>query len=243
MSALEVEDLHVRLFGAYIIQGVTLRVPAGGALALLGHNGAGKTTLVRTVMGIGGEVEAGRIGWEGVDLTLLPPWVRPQRGLCYVPQSRRLFASLTVDEHLEVSEQPPRPGSRIWTRSDVFELFPNLQQRRNQRGGLSGGEQQMLAIARALIANPRTIILDEPTEGLAPAIVARLVDVMRQLKSEGIGIFLVEQNYRIAAAVADVVCIQQAGRIVYRGEGLDETAIVDAMERTIALKDVTKLTH
>ena len=237
MSTLEIDDLHVRLFGAYIIQGVSLRVPAGGALALLGHNGAGKTTLVRTIMGLTGEVEAGRIGWDGADLTLLPPWVRPQRGLCYVPQSRRLFASLSVDEHLEVASQPPRLGTRVWTRADVFELFPNLERRRNQRGGLSGGEQQMLAIARALIANPRAIILDEPTEGLAPAIVSRLVDVMRQLKSEGIGIFLVEQNYKIAAAVADIICIQQAGRIVHQGTGLDEAAIADAMERTLALKE------
>lgn len=236
MSVLDIEDLHVRLFGAYIIQGVTVRVPAGGVLSLLGHNGAGKTTLMRAIMGIAGEVEGGLIKWDGVNVTSLPAWVRPHRGLCYVPQSRRLFHSLSVDEHLDVAAQPPRQGVRAWTRSDLFSLFPNLERRRNQRAGLSGGEQQMLAIARALIANPRTIIMDEPTEGLAPAIVARLVEVMRDLKSEGIGILLVEQDYRIAAAISDVICIQQAGRIVFQGSGLDEGAISEAMEQTLALR-------
>jgi branched-chain amino acid transport system ATP-binding protein len=236
MSILEVDDLHVRLSGAYIIQGISLRVPSGSAVALLGHNGAGKTTLVRAIMGLTGAIEAGRIRWDGADLTAKPPWTRPHRGLCYVPQSRRLFRSLTVEEHLAIAEQPPRPGVRAWTRADLFALFPNLERRRNQRSGLSGGEQQMLAIARALIANPRTIILDEPTEGLAPALVKRLVDVMHELKAEGIGIFLVEQDYRIAADIADTVCIQQSGQIVFQGEALDAAAIGHTVERMLALR-------
>lgn len=125
---------------------------------------------------------------------------------------------------------------RAWTREDIFHVFPNLERRRKQRGGLSGGEQQMLAIARALIANPRTIILDEPTEGLAPAIVARLAEVLEQLKADGIGIFLVEQDFRMAARIADTVYIQQAGRIVYQASGLDEAAIAHAIEESLIAK-------
>lgn len=236
MNGLEVTDLHVTLEGARIIQGVTIHVPHRRAIALLGHNGAGKTTLVRSIMGLAGDIEAGSIHWDGTEITQAQPWDRAKYGLCYVPQARRLFPSLTVDEHLDIASRPPRTGMRAWTREDIFHVFPNLERRRKQRGGLSGGEQQMLAIARALIANPRTIILDEPTEGLAPAIVARLAEVLEQLKADGIGIFLVEQDFRMAARIADTVYIQQAGRIVYQASGLDEAAIAHAIEESLIAK-------
>ena len=228
MSDLIVSRLHVAMEGAHIIQDVSLRVPRGTTIAVAGHNGAGKTTLVRSIMGLAGTILSGQIHFAGAEITASPAWTRAACGLCYVPQSRRIFPSLTVEEHLLVAQRPPREAMRRWTQQDIFDLFPNLASRRKSRGGLSGGEQQMLAIARALVGNPLTIILDEPTEGLAPAIITRVLDALKQLKREGLGILLVEQNYRFAASLADEVYIQQAGRIVFHGASLDAGQIAAA---------------
>jgi branched-chain amino acid transport system ATP-binding protein len=235
VADLEVRNLHVRLEGAHILQGINISVPERRAIVLLGHNGAGKTTLVRSIMGLVGPIDGG-IYWRGADITASPPWKRVEYGISYVPQSRRLFPSLSVDEHLEIAKRAPRPDIRAWTREELYELFPNLKQRRNSRGGLSGGEQQMLAIARALIANPCTIILDEPSEGLAPSIVSRLVDILEQLKRDGIGILLVEQDFRIAARIADTIYIQQAGLVVFQGSGLSESDVASEIEKTMNLQ-------
>ncbi len=229
MTALSVRELNVRIQGAHIIQGVSLVLEQGETLALIGHNGVGKTTLVRAIMGLTGGLFGGSITFDGRDITQLPAWERPNSGLCYVPQSRRIFPSLTVEEHLLVAERAGRPGTRAWTRQDMYDLFPNLAERRKQRGGLSGGEQQMLAIARALMGNPKTIILDEPTEGLSPAMVGRVRNTLNQIKEEGIGVLVVEQNINFAAAVADRVCVQNAGRIVFHGKGLSESEISQAL--------------
>lgn len=229
MGELSINGLQVRLQTAHIIQGVSLIVPQGKTLALVGHNGAGKTTLVRAIMGLTGSISGGTILFGGHDMTKLPAWERASAGLCYVPQSRRIFPSLTVEEHLTIAARPGRARMRAWTQKDMFELFPNLASRRKSRGGLSGGEQQMLAIARALMGNPGTIILDEPTEGLSPAMVGRVQDTLKQIKAEGIGILLVEQNLAFAAAIADSVCVQHAGRIVFQGTGLREPEIARAL--------------
>jgi branched-chain amino acid transport system ATP-binding protein len=236
MKALVVDTLNVRIQAAHIIQGISLTVPQGQTLALIGHNGVGKTTLVRAIMGLTGGIFGGSIVFDGRDITKLPAWERPNTGLCYVPQSRRIFPSLTVEEHLLVAARPGRPGTRAWSCQDMYDLFPNLASRRKQRGGLSGGEQQMLAIARALMGNPKMVIMDEPTEGLSPAMVGRVQSTLNQIKGEGIGVLVVEQNIKFAAAVADKVCVQNAGRIVFQGIGLSEFDISKALSASSGFK-------
>ena len=236
MSALSVDRLNVRIQAAHVIQGVSLAVPEGKTLALVGHNGVGKTTLVRTIMGLTGGIFSGSIVYGDLNLTHLPGWERPKAGLCYVPQSRRIFPSLTVEEHLLVATRPARYGTRAWKAQDMYDLFPNLAARRQQRGGLSGGEQQMLAIARALMGNPKTVILDEPTEGLSPAMVGRVLSTLQQIKGEGISILLVEQDIKFVAALADSVCVQSAGRIVWQGHEIGEADIARALSASSGLE-------
>ena len=231
MSDLSVVDLDVSLNGAHIVQGASLRVAAGRAVAVLGPNGAGKTTLVRALMGLGAGVATGKIAIGATDLIDRPAWERVDNGLAYVPQSRRIFPSLSVDEHLSVAARKSSDGHG-WTREEIFRLFPNLETRRSLRGGLSGGEQQMLAIARALVSNPRLIILDEPTEGLSPAMVRRVMEVLQELKRRGIAVLLIEQDHRFACEIADEIYVLQAGRIVFHGEAADQTRIKQAVEAT-----------
>jgi branched-chain amino acid transport system ATP-binding protein len=231
MNDLTVADLDVTLNGAHIVQGASLRVAQGRAVAVLGPNGAGKTTLVRALMGLGAGVATGKIAIGAIDLIDRPAWERVDHGLAYVPQSRRIFPSLSVDEHLTVAMRNSGDGHG-WSREEIFRLFPNLETRRAVRGGLSGGEQQMLAIARALVSNPRLIILDEPTEGLSPAMVRRVMEVLQELKRRGIGILLVEQDHRFACEIADEIYVLQAGRIVFHGDAADETKIKQAVEAT-----------
>ena len=231
MSDLAVIDLDVTLNGAHIVQAASFGVTNGRSIAILGPNGAGKTTLVRALMGLGAGVATGRIAIGAVELIEQPAWQRVDHGLAYVPQSRRIFPSLTVDEHLTVAMRKG-DGEHHWTREEVFRLFPNLEARRNVRGGLSGGEQQMLAIARALVSNPRLIILDEPTEGLSPAMVRRVMDVLQELKRKGISILLIEQDHRFATEIADEIYVLQAGRIVFHGNAADEANVRRAVEAT-----------
>ena len=205
---LEVRDLHVRFGRAHILQGVSLSVGAR-PVAIVGRNGMGKTTLCQAVMGLVAASE-GDIALRGERLNGLPPFRIARRGVALVPQGRRTFPSLSVDEHLRLVAAR---GAR-WTVERVYETFPRLAERRRNGGTeLSGGEQQMLAIARALLMNPKLVIMDEPSEGLAPVIVDHLIGVLRALPADGMGVLLVEQNLRVATEVAEEVAIMVTGRI------------------------------
>jgi branched-chain amino acid transport system ATP-binding protein len=205
---LEVRNLHVRFGRAHILQGVSLSV-AARPVAIVGRNGMGKTTLCQAVMGLVA-VSEGDITLRGERLNGLPPFRIARRGIALVPQGRRTFPSLSVDEHLRLVAVR---GAR-WTMERVYETFPRLAERRRNGGTeLSGGEQQMLAIARALLMNPKLVIMDEPSEGLAPVIVDHLIEVLRALPADGMGVLLVEQNLRVATEVAEEVTIMVTGRI------------------------------
>jgi branched-chain amino acid transport system ATP-binding protein len=208
---LRVEHLHVRFGQAHILQGVSLELGGEEPLAIVGRNGMGKTTLCQAIMGMVAASE-GEIRFDGAALTGQPPYRVARRGVALVPQGRRTFPSLSVHEHLRLVSRGGR-GAR-WTIERVYETFPRLAERRRNGGTeLSGGEQQMLAISRALLMNPRLVIMDEPSEGLAPVIVDHLIGVLRALPREGMGLLLVEQNLRVATAVAERVAIMVTGRI------------------------------
>lgn len=195
-----------------ILRDVWLRVPPGKLVALLGRNGAGKSTLLKTVVGQAA-VQSGRVHFDGGDITALPPWRIARAGIAYVPEARGIFPSLTVAENLFLA----RRGGE-WDGEKVFALFPPLKKRLRHGGGeLSGGEQQMLAIARALLQNPRLLLLDEPTEGLAPVVVDEIRRRLAGLKAAGPAILLVEQNYSFAAALADEIYVLGKGEIRWRG--------------------------
>jgi branched-chain amino acid transport system ATP-binding protein len=212
MSRLVVERVHTYYGDSHILHGVSLTVAPGEAVALLGRNGAGKTTLIRSVVGFTPPRE-GRVLWDGDSIAGWPPYRIARRGVALVPQGRRIFAPLTVRENLLL-------GARAsgWTLARVFELFPRLRDRQEQSGGtLSGGEQQMLAIGRALLTNGRLLLLDEPSEGLAPAIVREIGRIAQALKGGGLSMLLVEQNYHLALRVADRVHVMSKGQIVWEG--------------------------
>ena len=212
---LEVRGVETYYGSSYVLQGVSLDVPDRSLVALLGRNGAGKTTLVRSIMGLT-PAASGAILLDGVDITAKPTNLIVRMGVGLVPQGRMIFPTLTLEENLTIGLRPPHQGA--WTLGRVFALFPNLAARRTHRGKqLSGGEQQMLAIGRALMTNPRLLLLDEPSEGLAPILVRQVADTIRRLRSEGMAILLVEQNLRLALEVADTVYIMTKGRIVYEG--------------------------
>ncbi|MEK7839264.1 MAG: ABC transporter ATP-binding protein [candidate division NC10 bacterium] len=209
---LEVDGIHTYNGESHILHGVSLRVAAGEAVALLGRNGAGKTTMIRSIVGFTPPRE-GRIVFEGESIQAWPPYRISRRGVALVPQGRRIFSPLSVRENLLL-------GARAagWTLERVFALFPRLRERAEQSGGtLSGGEQQMLAIGRALITNGRLLLLDEPSEGLAPLIVREIGAIVKGLKGERLSILLVEQNYHLALRVADRVYVMNKGQIVYEG--------------------------
>ena len=219
---LEVRDIHSYYGLAHVLQGVSLAVPAKMVIALLGRNGMGKTTLIRSIMGLSPPmVRSGSVVFRGEELRGKAANEIARKGLGLVPQGRRLFPSLTVQEHLTMVRRPPSgdgAGRVCWDLPRIYELFPRLAERKNHRGGqLSGGERQMLAIARALMTNPDLLLMDEPSEGLAPLLVQRLREELTELKTSGLSILLVEQNVRLALAVADHVHIIERGRIVYQG--------------------------
>lgn len=219
---LEVRDIHSYYGLAHVLQGVSLAVPAKTVIALLGRNGMGKTTLIRSIMGLSPPVvRSGSVVFRGEELRGKAANEIARKGLGLVPQGRRLFPSLTVQEHLTMVRRLPSgdgAGRVCWDLPRIYELFPRLAERKNHRGGqLSGGERQMLAIARALMTNPDLLLMDEPSEGLAPLLVQRLREELTELKTSGLSILLVEQNVRLALAVADHVHIIERGRIVYQG--------------------------
>ena len=209
---LQVNDIHTYYGDSHILQGISLRMEKGQVLGILGRNGMGKTTMIRSIIGFT-PPRRGQIIFKERDITTWPSNRAVAFGLGLVPQGRRVFASLTVDENLAVAAK--RNGGP-WTVERVMGLFPRLRERRDNRAGkLSGGEQQMLAIARALMTNPELLLMDEPTEGLAPLLVREVGRVIENLKSEGLSILLVEQNLPLALRVADQVHVLSRGRIVH----------------------------
>jgi branched-chain amino acid transport system ATP-binding protein len=216
MSLLEIDDIHTYYEHSHILRGVSLRAEGGQVTALLGRNGVGKTTLIRSVIGFT-PPRTGAIRFAGEAIQRLPSHAIARRGVGLVPQGRRIFPSLTVDENLRIGGLPGRAGR--WNLETVFEMFPRLRERRGNYGGqLSGGEQQMAAIGRALMSNPVLLLMDEPSEGLAPLIVRELERTLERLKATGLAIVLVEQNLPLALAVADTAYVISKGRVVFDGD-------------------------
>ncbi len=225
MTALAAEGLHTFYAKSHILHGVGLRVDEGEIVALLGRNGAGKTTTLRSLTGLT-PARRGTVRILDRDTTRWPPYRIAALGVGYVPEGRRIFPNLTVDENLRVPRVRPGP----WTIERIHDLFPRLAERRSNLGSqLSGGEQEMLAIARALLLNPRLLLLDEPSQGLAPRVVRDVFAVVAAMRREGISVLLVEQNVRAAVEIADRVYVLDDGRVVYQGPaaefGADEERV------------------
>jgi len=225
MSALTAEGLQTYYGKSHILHGVSLEVREGEIVTLLGRNGAGKTTTLRSLMGLTRPRE-GRVSVFGQDITGAPPYRVAGLGVGYVPEGRRVFANLTVEENLMVPVERPGP----WTIARVYEHFPRLAQRRANKGAqLSGGEQEMLSISRALLLNPRLIMLDEPSQGLAPLIVAEMFKIIVAARATGVSVLLVEQNVRAAVEIADRAYVLDDGKIVFDGDakefGRDEKRV------------------
>ncbi len=214
MPILAVEEIHTYYGQSHILQGVTFSLNEAAIVAVLGRNGVGKTTLIRSLIGFNSPRE-GRIYFKGKEITQLESHKRVAEGLALVPQGRRIFGSLTVEENL-LSSARVRKRDRVWDQNGVFNLFPQLKERRKVRASsLSGGEQQMLAIGRALVSNPDLLLLDEPTEGLSPAVIQQLIKILSQLLKEKQSILLVEQNLQFALSVAHHLFILSRGKVVY----------------------------
>ena len=214
MPILQVEDIPTYYGEAYVLQGLSLELGPGQILGLLGRNGVGKTTLVNSIVGFN-RPRRGRILFKGEEVSGFTSFQTVRMGMGLVPQGRRVFASLTVEENLKVAQT----RNEGWTLKRVYGLFPRLEERRRQRAKtLSGGEQQMLAIARGLMTNPDCLIMDEPSEGLAPIVIQALWQAVSKLKQQGLSILLVEQNAALALQLVDYVHVLSKGRVVYSGE-------------------------
>lgn len=234
-TLLRASDLDSGYGRAQILYGVGLELRRGEVVALLGRNGAGKSTTLKTLMGLV-RAKRGQITFFGERIDALPPYRVCRMGLGYVPEERRVFAGLTVMENLEVARRPSRDGIRSWTPERLFELFPNLGRMRERRGGeMSGGEQQMLTIARTLMGNPLAVLLDEPSEGLAPVIVDEMAKGIAELKREGLSILLSEQNLRFATAIADRAAIIESGVIRFTGTMAELFANTEVRDRYLAV--------
>ena len=224
-DALALSGIDAFYGDSHVLHDVSLRLGGGRLLGLLGRNGAGKTTTMSVTVGLL-PPRHGTVTIDGRPVTGSTPETIAAHGVALVPQGRRVFRSLTVRENLAVAGRRPRDGRRAaWTLDTVYGVFPRLRERHRQlAGSLSGGEQQMLAIARALMANPRVLLMDEPAEGLAPQIVAEVMATIRKLKADGLSIVLVEQNARLVFEVADDVVILNSGRVVFAGAARELTA-------------------
>ena len=216
MSLLALDDVDAWYGGAQSLFGVGFKVAAGEVVALLGRNGAGKSTTMKAIMQMVPRM-AGTVTFEGADVAALPTHAIARRGIGYVPEDRRIFTDLDVMDNLEVGRLPAR-GGHAWTPDELFRLFPNLGAMRNRPGGqMSGGEQQMLTIARTLMGNPRLILLDEPSEGLAPVIVDAIAVAVQALKARGVAILLSEQNLHFARSIADRAVVLERGHVRFEG--------------------------
>ena len=234
MSALlEIDGVEAGYGKSQVLHGVSLSVADGETVALLGRNGAGKTTTMRCISGLIAPAQ-GRIAFSGRDLRGMPPHAVARLGLSLVPEHRGIFAALTVEENLRLAARRGSP----WTFDTAMTMFPALAARRRTPGGkLSGGEQQMLAIARALMPGPKLLLLDEPTEGLAPVIVERLVGLLKELKAAGLPMLLVEQSLEVCRAVADRHAVIDEGRIVWMGDTTALGTATDVIRRHLTLED------
>ena len=226
-TVLEARDVHAFYGKSHILHGVSLHVDEGEIVTVLGRNGAGKTTTMRSLMGLTA-VREGSVHMLGQDTTRWPAYKIARLGVGYVPEGRKIFGNLTVLENLIVPEA--RPGA--WTLDRVFKLFPRLGERKAQLGRqLSGGEQEMLSIARPLLLNPRIMLLDEPSQGLAPLIVQEVMQVVRQMGEEGLSVLLVEQNVPLSLGIADRAYILDDGKVVYSGTAADLAANHELVEK------------
>jgi branched-chain amino acid transport system ATP-binding protein len=218
-DVLELSDIHTYYGDSYVLQGVSLNVGAGRVIALMGRNGVGKTTTIRSIVGFS-PPKRGRITFKDVDITRMPAHQIARNGISLVPQGRRIFPSLTVAEHLRVFKRLSEgAGEHGWDLERILPLFPALERRMKQKGSsLSGGEQQMLAIARALLTNPQLLLMDEPSEGLSPLAVQQVVEVIEHLRASAeLPILLVEQNLSLALTLADHIYVMNKGTIVFQG--------------------------
>ena len=228
---LELSDVRAGYGDAVVLDGVSLAVPENGSLAVLGRNGVGKSTLLMTIMGYT-RLHKGRIVWKGGEITTLAPHKRARLGLGWVAQEREIFPSLSVEENLTVAARPGR-----WDLASVYGLFPRLNERKANMGNqLSGGEQQMLAIARALMTNPALLLLDEPLEGLAPIIVEELAASLGRMKQEGTAMVLVEQHTDLALSLTDEALVIERGAIVHRARSAEFARDTATLERYVGLK-------
>ena len=231
-AALELQDVSAWYGRARIISNASLTVSAGEVVALIGRNGAGKTSLLRSAIGLMPRC-TGRVFLNGIDASRLPPFRRAQLGLGYVPEERRIFTDLTVAENLRIAARQLDGGL---TESDLLELFPNLADMLHRpASAMSGGEQQMLAVARTLAANPSVVLLDEPSEGIAPLVVAKMREAVLAMKSRGVATLVSEQNVRFAAAIADRAVLIELGKVVGEASRADLLTPSEAVQRVLAL--------
>lgn len=231
---LELASVDAHYGQAHILHGLSLEVKEGEVVALLGRNGAGKSTTMKTIMGLV-SATAGRISFISSDITRWPPHRICREGIGYVPEDRRIFAGITVEENLEVGRFEGA-GGNAWTLEKLFAIFPNLEERRKNLGGqLSGGEQQMLTIARTLMGNPRLVLLDEPSEGLAPVIVEQMAATILDLKKQGLTVLLSEQNLHFARRVADRAYIIEKGEVRYHGTMTELSANAEVRDAYLAV--------
>lgn len=217
MTLLRVRDLHAHFGKSHILHGVSFDVGEAEVLSLLGRNGSGRSTTLKALMGLVPPT-SGSVVLRGRELAGAAPHAICRAGLAYVPEEREVFANLTVEENLRMGEQPAVPGAPSWTIAQMYDYFPRLRERRHTKGGsLSGGEQQMLTICRSLLGNPLVMLIDEPTEGLAPKIVAQVAECIRDMHRRGVSVVLVEQKLAIALKVSSRVCLVGHGHIVFEG--------------------------
>ena len=231
----EATDLHTYYGASHVLRGVSLTVRAGESVGLMGRNGMGKTTLIRTIMGLV-RPRRGHVAVDGQDVTHAATFAIARRGLAYVPEGRGIFTTLTVGENLAIAVRPGADGTRVWTVDRVLDLFPRLAQRLDNRGDqLSGGEQQMLAIGRALVGNPRLLILDEATEGLAPLIRDDIWRTVRLVREAGIATLVVDKNVSDVARITDRVVVLIKGQIAFEGPAARLMADAALLERTLGV--------
>ena len=234
-TELTVEAIHTAYGLSQVLFGISIRVDPGECVALIGRNGVGKTTTMRSIMGLT-PPRQGKVQWKGQDIARLPPYRICQLGIGFVPEERRIFPELSVWENLDIARRAAPAGKAGWSEPEVFALFPDLEGIRDRRGGvLSGGQQQMLTIARTLMGNPELLLLDEPSEGLAPLIVEQLRDKVAQLKATGMSIVLAEQNLEFVLSLADRVYILEKGEVRYTGTPADLRANQDIVKQYLTV--------